>query len=86
VGFCYNTARYIAAPGSFALGWLTRMLMADSTTPRGAQKLADFTFLSSMGGVDSSFRYAAIFVSVVFVFGLLILPFAPETKGKPLPE
>jgi len=86
VGFCYNTARYIAAPGSFALGWLTRQLMADPNTPRGAQKLADFTFLSSMGGVDSPFRYAAIFVSVVFVFGLLILFFAPETRGKPLPE
>jgi len=86
VGFCYNTARYIAAPGSFALGWLTRMLLADPKTPRGAQKLADFTFLSSMGGVDSPFRYAAIFVSAVFVFGLVILIFAPETKGKPLPE
>jgi len=86
VGFCYNTARYIAAPGSFALGWLSRRLMADPGTPRGAQKLADLTFLSSLGGVDSSFRYAAIFVSVVFLFGLAALLFAPETKGKPLPE
>ncbi len=29
---------------------------------------------------------AATIVSVVFIFGMLILPFAPETKGKPLPE
>jgi hypothetical protein len=25
-------------------------------------------------------------ISIVFVLGLLILPFAPETKDKPLPE
>lgn len=86
VGFCYNTARYLAAPGAFALGWLSRLLMADPNTPRGAQKLADFTLLSSLGGVDSSFRYGAIIVSVVFLFGLVAILFAPETKGKPLPE
>jgi MFS family permease len=27
-----------------------------------------------------------VFVSIVFVLGFFILPFAPETKGKPLPE
>ena len=37
---------------------------------------------TSMGG----YRYAALALSVIFIFGLLILPFAPETKGKPLPE
>lgn len=31
-------------------------------------------------------RYSAITMCVIFLFGLLILPFAPETKGKPLPE
>lgn len=30
-------------------------------------------------------RYSAITMCAIFVFGLLILPFAPETKGKPLP-
>mgnify|MGYP001581112574 CR=1 FL=1 len=29
---------------------------------------------------------AATIISVVFVLGLFVLPFAPETKGKPLPE
>lgn len=29
---------------------------------------------------------AATIVSVVFILGLFVLPFAPETKGKPLPE
>jgi MFS family permease len=32
-----------------------------------------------------SFGRAASAVSVIYIVGLLILPFAPETKGKPLP-
>jgi MFS family permease len=31
-------------------------------------------------------RYAGIVMCSVFLVGLLALPFAPETKGKPLPE
>ncbi|MCX8065162.1 MAG: MFS transporter [Candidatus Hydrogenedentes bacterium] len=31
-------------------------------------------------------RHAGVMISAVFVIGLAILPFAPETKGKPLPE
>jgi len=31
-------------------------------------------------------RYAGVSMCLVFVIGLLALPFAPETKGKPLPE
>jgi MFS family permease len=31
-------------------------------------------------------RYAGVTMCAVFLIGLLILPFAPETKGKPLPE
>ncbi|MGL4511690.1 MAG: MFS transporter [Lacipirellulaceae bacterium] len=31
-------------------------------------------------------RYAAIAMCSIFLAGLAILPFAPETKGKPLPE
>jgi H+/Cl- antiporter ClcA len=42
--------------------------------------------LSSLGSIDSPFRYAAFTVAGVFVVGLLVLLFAPETKGKPLPE
>jgi MFS family permease len=32
------------------------------------------------------FRYAAVTMCVVFLIGLVALPFLPETKGKPLPE
>jgi MFS family permease len=31
-------------------------------------------------------RYAGLTMCSVFILGLLVLPFAPETKGKPLPE
>jgi len=31
-------------------------------------------------------RYAGITMCAIFLIGLLVLPFAPETKGKPLPE
>lgn len=37
-------------------------------------------------GEISARRYAGVAMCLVFVFGLLALPFAPETKGKPLPE
>jgi hypothetical protein len=31
-------------------------------------------------------RYAGMTMCAIFLVGLLVLPFAPETKGKPLPE
>jgi hypothetical protein len=31
-------------------------------------------------------RYAGVVMCSVFLIGIAILPFAPETKGKPLPE
>lgn len=32
------------------------------------------------------FRYAGVVMCAIFLVGLLVLPFAPETRGKPLPE
>jgi MFS family permease len=37
-------------------------------------------------GSELSFRYAGVTMCAFFLVGLLALPFAPETKGKPLPE
>jgi MFS family permease len=34
----------------------------------------------------SPLRYAGLTMCVIFVLGLVVLPFAPETKGRPLPE
>ncbi len=35
---------------------------------------------------ESPLRYAGLSMCVIFVLGLIVLPFAPETKGQPLPE
>jgi len=37
-------------------------------------------------GYAEPMRYAGVTMSLVFLVGLAALPFAPETKGKPLPE
>ena len=35
---------------------------------------------------EDSIRYAGVTMCVVFLVGLFVLPFLPETKGQPLPE
>ena len=37
-------------------------------------------------GVDDPMRYAGVTMSMIFLVGLAAVPFAPETKGRPLPE
>ena len=37
-------------------------------------------------GEVMSWRYAGVSMCAIFLVGLLVLPFAPETRGKPLPE
>jgi hypothetical protein len=37
-------------------------------------------------GFEEPMRYAGVAMCGVFLIGLLVLPFAPETKGQPLPE
>ena len=43
------------------------------------------TFFGSLGAAFGIQR-AALMLSSIFILGLFILPFAPETKGKPLPD
>jgi MFS family permease len=69
--FCYNVGRFIAAAGPLFMGQLTAWLASGATTPD--QKL-------------QAFRNACGWMSGIFLLGLAALPFAPETKGKPLPE
>jgi MFS family permease len=38
------------------------------------------------GALPEPMRYAGLSMCVVFLVGLLALPFAPETRGRPLPE
>ena len=69
--FCYNVGRFIAAAGPFFMGKLTAWFAADATTAEAKLE---------------AFRNAACWMSGIFLLGLLVLPFAPETKGKPMPE
>jgi hypothetical protein len=36
-------------------------------------------------GSPLPYRYSAMCMCAIFLIGLATLPFAPETKGKPLP-
>lgn len=40
----------------------------------------------ALGGNVESFRTAGLWVSLVLLLGLVVLPFLPETKDRPLPE
>jgi hypothetical protein len=37
-------------------------------------------------GYAEPMRYAGVTMCAIFLLGLMVLPFAPETKGQPLPE
>ena len=41
---------------------------------------------SVYNGYAEPMRYAGVTMCLVFLLGLAPLPFAPETKGAPLPE
>lgn len=41
---------------------------------------------ASLGGDVESFRTAGVYVSFVLLLGIIVLPFLPETKGRPLPD
>jgi MFS family permease len=68
--FCYNVGRFVAAIGPFFLGTLIALY-------------ADFADSSDTA---APLRFAGLTMCGIFLLGLLVLPFAPETKGQPLPE
>lgn len=70
--FCYNLGRFAAAGGSFFSFYLSQAL----------------TNSVANGDKNSTLplRYSAMIMCFIFLIGLITLPFAPETKGKPLPE
>jgi MFS family permease len=68
--FCYNVGRFVAAAGPFLLGTLINFYADFADTTDTAAPL----------------RYAGLTMCGIFVLGLLVLPLAPETKGRPLPE
>jgi MFS family permease len=48
--------------------------------------LTSEVFTADHGFTREPMRYAGVSMCVIFLLGLAVLPFAPETKGKPLPE
>lgn len=80
--FCYNVGRFLAATGPFTLGLLQQKLgdSAISALPESATEVA------KAAARLSAFRDATSWVSLVFIAGLVVVFFLPETKGKPLPE
>jgi MFS family permease len=77
VSFCYNVGRYFAALGPFTLGALAAGFGKKADAALGA--------LKSVAKIDA-FRDAASWMCLIFLIGIIVLPFLPETKGKPLPE
>ncbi|HEY4308188.1 MAG TPA: MFS transporter [Pirellulales bacterium] len=49
-------------------------------------KLTSEVFTKAHGYEREPMRYAGVVMCCVFLLGLAVLPFAPETKGRPLPE
>jgi MFS family permease len=69
--FCYNVGRFIAAAGPLLTGKLQGIASAGAGTPD--QKI-------------EAFRWACTYMSGVFLLGVLVVVFLPETKGRPMPE
>jgi len=90
VSFCYNVGRYLAAFGPLTLGALAKGL-ADKSQAAAVQGAPAGTAdnviaaLKSAAKIDA-FRDAASWMCVIFLLGVVVLPFLPETKGQPLPE
>lgn len=70
VSFCYNVGRFVAALGPYTFGFLTGMVFSKD---------------NGYGSVEG-LRYTGVVMCCIFLIGIAVLPFAPETKNKPLPE
>jgi len=80
--FCYNVGRFLAASGPFTLGVLQKNLAAKAVDKLPETASAAEKSLAKM----DAFRDACSWCSLIFLFGIAIVFFLPETKGKPLPE
>lgn len=71
-GFAFNFGRILAAIGSFQLGTLVAYF----------EDGINLGFVQLSGGYAS----ACLVLSCVYFVGMILIWFAPETKGQPLPE
>lgn len=88
--FCYNVGRYLAATGPITLGALAKKLAETAQTKAvaaaGGNVVGTALDTLKMAAKIDAFRDAASMMCVIFLLGLAVLPFLPETMGKPLPE
>jgi MFS family permease len=80
VSFCYNVGRYVAASGPLTLAYLAKE-MGDEASAKAAAAGENV----ALAKIDA-FRDAASWMCLIFLLGVVVLPFLPETKGRPLPE
>lgn len=89
VSFCYNVGRYLAATGPFTLGVLAANMAkkaeADAVAAAGSGAAAAVIEMAKTTAKIDAFRDSASIMCVIFLLGLVALPFLPETKGQPLP-
>lgn len=90
VSFCYNVGRYLAATGPFTLGVLAANLagkaQAEAARVVGTNATEAAIALAKATAKIDAFRDSASIMCVVFLLGVAVLPFLPETRGEPLPE
>jgi len=72
-GFGFNFGRVMASIGSLQTGALVVAFGGDAATMTGAE-------------IGAVYAKACSVAAGVYVLGLVLIAFAPETKGKPLPE
>ena len=68
--FCYNVGRFAAAVGPKTFGLLTSSVYVGYASISPSLPM----------------RYAGVTMCAIFLLGLAVLPLAPETHGRPLPE
>lgn len=69
-GFGFNFGRILAAIGTLQMSAL----------------LPHFANLETAAGLKGGYPVACSYISGIYVIGMVLIWFAPETKGKPLPE
>ena len=77
-GFCYNVGRILAALVPKMKSGLKGLFMS------GAMSLP--LLPAATGDADLAIRYGSFVMIFVYIVGLFVLLFAPETKDQPLPE